>query len=121
MKKTKVLVMTGRVCCVLALATGALSWADVEVAKIPHGLIGLVLVVTVWGLAALARPHAVRLALAAALWVAILPLLGLASEYLPLGEAAKLMLRAFHVVAGLGAIGFAEVLAKRIRATAHEE
>src|SRR5690606_28334452 len=81
-----------------------------------HMLVGLVLVLALWTLAALAAragvsPGLVALAIA---WGAIVPILGLNQGRLLPGQAHWLI-EVLHLLVGLGAIGQGEGLAARLR------
>ncbi|ABD89128.1 hypothetical protein I8G32_04232 [Rhodopseudomonas palustris] len=114
MNTTKAFIFTSRLFGILALCVGIAYWLGYDVPLELHMGLGVLLVIAVWGLAVLAREQATQLALIAALWAAIVPVLGLLQVHLPLGETSWL-LRVLHVVAGVGAIGLAEALNKRIK------
>ncbi len=121
MKKTAttILVMTARLCGLIALGLGAAYWLQYEVPLHIHMAFGGLVVVALWGLALQIRRQSAWLALAAGLWGVFVPVLGILQLILPVAlqmEEAQGVLRGLHVLVGLATIGFAEILAKRLRA-----
>jgi hypothetical protein len=111
---TKAMVLVARLCGLIAVGSGALSWAGYPVPLYIHIGAGGLLVIVVWSLAFQARSLATGLALSAGAVGAFIPLVGLVQLRLQLGEF-QLALQWLHLAAGLGGIAFAEILAKRIR------
>jgi hypothetical protein len=99
-------------CGLAAVGTGAAYWWGYDVPLHVHITVGAVVVLAVWGLAVTVRTHAAGLALTATMWGAIVPILGLTQVYMPLSDAPWL-LQGLHVAAGLGALEFAELLARQ--------
>jgi len=113
-KSVTSLVMLARATGILALVLGFSCYTGAR-ALIPfHIATGCLLVIAVWGLAIQIRGRNAGLALAAATVGAILPALGLTQAHMSVGGHHAL-LRLVHVLAGLGAIGLAEIMAKRLR------
>ena len=111
---TTVLIMLARLCGATALGLGVAYGAGLAVPLHIHLALGGLLVLALWGLAWRARRAVPRLALAAALWGLLPPLLGMAQLHFAMSDGLP-VLRGLHVVAGLGAIALAESLAKRSR------
>jgi hypothetical protein len=102
---------------VVQLVLGGLFWTGNALDLVPlHMLVGFVLVLGLWTLAALAARAGVQpgLVAAAAVWGLVVPVLGLAQEQLLVGSA-HWMIEVLHLLVGLGAIAQAEGLAARIR------
>ncbi len=102
----------------IALGLGYAYWAQYEVPLPVHMAFGLLVVIAIWGLAAQLRKTAPGLAAAAVLWGILVPVLALAQLFVPVYlqmEEAQTVLRFCHVVVGLCSIGFAEILAGRVR------
>jgi hypothetical protein len=102
---------------VIQLVLGGLFWTGNALDLVPlHMLVGFLLVLGLWTLAALAARAGVRPALAAlaAVWGLIVPILGLNQDQLLVGSA-HWVIEVLHLLVGLGAIGQAEGLAARIR------
>jgi hypothetical protein len=102
-----------RVSGLVLLVLGTLFWTGNATGLIPlHRLLGFVLVLSLWTLAALAARAGVArgpvwLAVA---WGVVVPLVGLTQDQLLVGSAHWLI-RVLHLLLGLGAIGQAERLA----------
>jgi hypothetical protein len=92
-------------------------WTDHALTLVPvHMLVGFVLVFSLWALAVLAaragvHPGLVALAIG---WGFIVPVLGLTQERLLPGDV-HWVIQVLHLLVGLGAIGLAERLARRIK------
>jgi hypothetical protein len=110
----KTMVLVARLCGLIALGSGALSWAGYTVPIYIHIVAGGLLVIALWSLALHARLLATGLALFAGAVGAGIPVVGLLQWRFQLGEF-QWVLRWFHLAAGLGGIGLAEILAKRVR------
>jgi len=108
----RTLIMICRACGVLALAAGIAYWMGYGIPLDVHMGLGALLVLALWALAFKSRAVQPGLSLVATMWGALVPILGFAQIMLPLGDAPWL-LQILHVAAGVGAIGFAEVVAKR--------
>ena len=101
----------------IMLVLGLLFWTGNALTLIPiHMLVGLLLVLTLWTLAALAARAGVdlRLVLLALAWGAIVPILGLTQDTLLLGPA-HVLIQVLHLCVGLAAIALGEVLGRRAR------
>ncbi len=109
------LIFTARLCGIAALALGAAFWQGYAVPLRAHMGVGGLVVLALWGLAVLSRHRAGGIALTASLWGAAVPLLGMMQLY-PHLDGLHWLLQLAHVLAGLGAIVLAEILAKRVRA-----
>lgn len=112
------LTMIVRLAGLIVIVLGALFWGGVALALIPlHMLVGLLLVIALWALALLALTAGIErgVALFALVWGAAVIALGLAQTSLLPGRAHWIV-QAGHLVLGLGAIGFAERLGRRLRA-----
>jgi hypothetical protein len=106
-----------RVCGVVQLVLGGLFWTGNALDLVPlHMLVGFLLVLGLWTLAALAARAGVQPSLVAlaAVWGLIVPILGLNQDRL-LAGSAHWLIEVLHLLVGLGAIGQAEGLAARIR------
>jgi hypothetical protein len=102
---------------VVQLVLGGLFWTGNALDLVPlHMLVGFLLVLGLWTLAALAARAGVRppLVAVAAVWGLIVPILGLSQDQLLVGSA-HWVIEVLHLLVGLGAIGQAEALAARIR------
>jgi hypothetical protein len=110
----KTMVPAARLCGLIALGSGTLSWAGYTVPLYIHIAAGGLLVIAVWVLAFQARLLATGLALFAVVAGAGIPVVGLLQLRFQLGDF-QWMLQWLHFAAGLGGIGLAEILAKRIR------
>jgi hypothetical protein len=107
-----------RVSGLIQVALGLLFWSGNALALIPvHMLVGLLLVLMLWALAALgavAGVHPGRVALAA-VWGLIVPALGVTQTGLLAGDL-HWVIQVLHLLVGVAAIGQAEALAVRIKA-----
>jgi len=104
--------LTGLVQIVL----GVLFWTGNARGLIPlHMLVGFVLVLSLWVMAALAARAGVQpgLVALAAVWGLVVPVLGLAQDRL-LPGSAHWLIQVLHLLVGLAAIGQGEALAARI-------
>jgi hypothetical protein len=113
-----VLQMWVRVTGVIMIVLGLLFWSGNAEGLVPlHMLIGISLVLALWGLAvtgALARVS-VGLVVVALVWGLVVPVLGLTQTQL-LPGSAHWLIRILHLLVGVGAIGLAEALGRRIKA-----
>jgi len=113
-----VLHMWVRVTGVIMIVLGLLFWSGNAEGLIPvHMLIGITLVLALWGLAvigALARVS-VGLVVVALIWGLIVPMLGLTQTQL-LPGSAHWLIQVLHLLVGLGAISLAETLGRQIQA-----
>jgi hypothetical protein len=107
--------MLVRVLGTVMIVLGLLFWSGNALGLIQlHMLIGVVVVLTLWALAALAartgeQPGLVLLAL---LWGLVVPIVGVTQDQLLPGPA-HWAIKVFHLLLGVGAIALAEVLARR--------
>jgi len=107
-------------CGLVQILLGLLVWTGRARGLIPlHLLVGVVLVLALWTLAALAARAgaAPGLVAFAALWGLLLPALGLTQTRLLPGDGHWLI-QLLHLVVGLAAIGLGERLATRIERAA---
>jgi len=107
-----------RVTGVIQLVLGVAFWTGNALGLVPlHQLIGFVIVLSLWTMAALAARAGVQpgLVAAAAVWGLVLPVLGLTQRELLPGSAHWLV-EVLHLLVGLGALGLAENLATRAKA-----
>ncbi len=109
--------MVIRLAGLILIVLGILFWtghADTLVRV--HIVIGIVLVLSLWALAALAGQSGVQTGLVAAavVWGLVTIILGLTQERWLTGNA-HWVIQALHLLVGLGAIGLAETLGARIR------
>jgi hypothetical protein len=101
----------------IMLVLGLLFWTGNALTLIPvHMLLGLLLVLTLWTLAALAARAGVdlRLVLLAITWGVIVPVLGLTQASLLVGPL-HILIQLLHLSVGLVAIALGEVLGRRAR------
>ncbi len=110
----KAMVLVARLCGLIALGSGTLSRAGYTVPLYIHIAAGSLLVIAVWSLAFQARSSATSLTLPAGAGGAFIPVVGLMQLRFQLGEF-QWVLQGLHLIAGLGGIGLAEMLAKRVR------
>ena len=106
-----------RLCGLVLLTLGMLFWTGNARSLIPvHMLLGFVLVLALWVLAALAARAGVHRGLVAlaVVWGVVVPALGLTQDRL-LPGSAHWLIQVLHLLVGLGAIGQAEGLAARIK------
>jgi uncharacterized membrane protein len=109
--------MVVRLAGLILIVLGILFWtghADTLVGV--HTIIGIVLVLSLWVLAALANQSGAPAGLVAAAvtWGLVTIILGLTQERLLTGNA-HWVIQVVHLLVGLGAIGLAETLGARIR------
>jgi hypothetical protein len=107
-----------RVTGVIQLVLGVAFWTGNALGLVPlHQLIGFVIVLSLWTMAALAARAGVQpgLVAAAAVWGLIVPVLGLTQEQLLPGSAHWLV-EVLHLLVGLVALGLADTLATRSKA-----
>jgi hypothetical protein len=98
------------------LALGLLFWTGRATQLIPlHRLNGFVMVIAVWALAFIAARAGVngRLVAAAILWGLVAPVLGLTQERI-LPGSFHWTVQVLHLLVGVGLIGLAENLARRL-------
>ena len=110
--------MLVRVTGVIQLVLGVAFWTGNALGLVPlHQLIGFVIVLSLWTMAALAARAGVQpgLVAAAAVWGLIVPVLGLTQEQLLPGSAHWLV-EVLHLLVGLVALGLADTLATRSKA-----
>jgi hypothetical protein len=105
-----------RLAGLVQLLTGLLFWTGNALALLPlHLLVGLLLVLALWVLAALAARAGVaarRVALAA-LWGLLVPIFGMTQTQLLPGPW-HWVIQVLHLLVGIGAVGMAEGLAQGI-------
>jgi hypothetical protein len=109
--------MLVRACGVVQLVLGGLFWTGNALGLVPlHMLVGFLLVLGLWTLAALAARAGVPASMVAlaAVWGLVVPVLGLNQERLLVGSA-HWVIEVLHLLVGLGALGLAERLAARTR------
>lgn len=112
-----VLQMMVRIVGAILIVLGVLFWTGNADALIPvHMLLGIALVLMLWTLAVLAALGGVHwgLVVLALVWGLIVPALGLTQTRL-LPGSAHWVIQVIHLLVGLGAIGQADNLARRIR------
>lgn len=117
MTAATVLQMVVRLAGLILIILGILFWTGHADALVPvHTLLGIVLVVALWGLSALASQAGVQPGMVglAVLWGMVALVLGLTQERLLTGNAHG-VIQVLHLIIGLGAIGLAESLGVRIR------
>lgn len=110
--------MLTRVAGTLAIILGAAYWSGLGVPLHIHMALGLLVVFGLWGLAIQARRITLGLTLAGLIWGILVPVIGLAQLFVPVYlqmEEAQTVLRVVHLLFGLGTIGFAEMLAGRLK------
>jgi hypothetical protein len=103
---------------VVQLVLGLAFWTGNALGLVDlHQLVGILLVLGLWTLAALAARAGVQpgLVAVAAVWGLILPVVGLTQREL-LPGSAHIVIEVVHLLLGLGAIGLAETLATRAKA-----
>lgn len=102
---------------VVLLILGVMFWAGAARGLIPlHMLLGVLLVLALWVLAGIGARARVGtgLVVLAFLWGIVLPVVGMGqSAWLP--GAAHWIIQVLHLVIGLVAMAFAEVIGGRIR------
>jgi hypothetical protein len=110
--------MLVRVTGVLQLVLGVLFWTGNALGLVDlHQLIGIVIVLSLWTLAALAHRAGVQpgLVALAGVWGLVTVVLGLTQRQL-LPEGGHVVIEVLHLLVGLGAIGLADALATRAKA-----
>jgi hypothetical protein len=110
--------MTVRASGLVLLVLGVIFWTgNLDSLHLLHILLGLLLVLGLWTLAAIAiRAHAsVGIAVLALAWGVVLPVLGLTQVNLLTG-GSHWVIQVVHLLVGLGAIGLAERLGMSIKA-----
>jgi hypothetical protein len=113
---TTVVRMLLRVTGLVQIVLGLLFWTGNARGLIPlHQLVGFLLVLSLWTLAALAARAGVQpgLVVLAAVWGLVVPVLGLTQDQL-LPGSAHWLIQVLHLLVGLAAIGQGEALAGRI-------
>lgn len=103
---------------VTQILLGMLFWAGIAQGLVPvHMIIGLVLVLGLWTLAAVGLRTGAQRGLAALAigWGFVVPALGMTQEQLLPGNLHPII-QILHLVVGIAAMGMAETLAGRIRA-----
>jgi hypothetical protein len=112
-------IQTGiRVAGVAQLGLGLAFWTGNALGLVDlHQLIGFLLVLGLWTMAALAHRAGVPggLVAVAGVWGLIVPVLGLTQQRL-LPGSAHIVIEVLHLLVGLGALGLAENLATRAKA-----
>ena len=109
--------MTVRASGLVLLVLGVIFWTgNLDSLHLLHILLGLLLVLGLWTLAAIAiRAHvAVGIAVLALAWGVVMPVLGLTQQNLLTG-GAHWVIQVIHLLVGLGAIGIAEALGAAIK------
>jgi hypothetical protein len=108
--------MAIRVVGVVQLVLGILFWTGNALGLVDlHQLLGILLVLGLWTMAALAHRAGVPASLAAALWGLIVPIVGLTQRELVPGSA-HWVIQVIHLLLGIGLIALAENLATRAKA-----
>lgn len=106
-----------RVVGAIMILLGLLIWTGASDQIVPvHMLLGITLVLALWGLAVLGVVARVNLALVAlvAIWGLIMPALGLAQTQLVPGSA-HVVIQVLHLLVGVTAIGLGDTLARQIK------
>lgn len=106
--------MLARVAGTLAIVLGFTAWSGVKAVQPIHMVLGLLLVVAVWGLAFKFLARNTGLAFAAVALGLAIPALGLTQSHVVIGGHHAIM-RVLHMLAGLGGIGMAEAMYKRLK------
>ena len=112
--------MTVRASGLLLLVMGVIFWTgNLDSLHLVHILLGLLLVLGLWTLAVMAirARVAVGIAVLALAWGVVAPVLGLTQEGLLTGSW-HWVIQVVHLMVGVGAIGIAEQLARRIKSAA---
>ena len=109
---------------VLALLAGLSLWFGFDISLNQHVeihmFLGIILVMSVWILALMSLLRKPVLAIIAAVWVLVIPILGIMQMGSPLFDSYTLT-QVLHFIFGLGGIGMAEMLGKRLRAPVSED
>jgi hypothetical protein len=106
-----------RVAGVIQLVLGVAFWTGNALGLVDlHQLVGFVVVLGLWTLAALAHRAGVPAGLVAlaAVWGLVVPVLGLTQREL-LPGSAHVVIEVLHLLLGIGALGLAENLAARAK------
>jgi hypothetical protein len=101
------------------IVLGTLFWTGHALTLIPlHMQVGLIFVISLWALAAMAARAGAPVGLAGVTfaWGLVVPVLGMLQDRLLLGSA-HWMIKTLHLLVGLGAMGLAEGLTGRISRT----
>ncbi|HUZ87556.1 MAG TPA: hypothetical protein VNF26_11475 [Candidatus Baltobacterales bacterium] len=112
--------MTVRVCGVVLLVLGVIFWTgNLDSLRLVHILLGLLLVLGLWTLALLAARARAAIGLAGLgfAWGLFATVLGLTQVNLLTG-GWHWVIQVIHLLVGVGAIGIAELLARRIKSAA---
>ena len=107
-----------RVVWVVQLVLGVLFWTGNALGLVDlHQLLGILLVLGLWTMAALAHRAGVPASLVAgaALWGLIVPIVGLTQREL-LAGSAHWVIQVIHLLLGIGLLALAENLATRAKA-----
>ena len=115
--------MLVRACFVVLLVLGVLFWTgNADSLRIVHILAGILLVLGVWTIAAIALARGVRreVAAAALLWGLLTAVFGLTQERI-LPGAGHWVVQVAHLLVGVLAIALAEMLAAQLRRGAATE
>lgn len=121
MKKAPlILQMVLRLLGVIVLVIGIVLWTGHGGVQLQHGheSLGIILVLTLWALAALAAmaKAPIPLVAAAVVWGLIAPILGFAQLHIDNGNSVPVQI--LHLIIGLGVIGFGEALGARMKRVA---
>lgn len=106
-----------RVCGLLLIVLGVLFWTGHALTLLPvHMLLGLVLVLSLWTLAAIGAAAGAGLgpAVAGFVWGLVVLVLGVTQTGLLTGDA-HWVIQVLHLLVGVGAIGLAETLGAGVR------
>lgn len=109
--------MVVRVIGSILIVLGVLFWTGNATRLIPvHMLLGITLVLLLWTLAILGALAGVSLGLVAValVWGLVVPIVGL-TQFQLLPGSTHGVIQVLHLLLGLGAIGLAETLARRIK------
>jgi len=101
---------------VVMIVLGLLFWTGNAFTLLPlHMLLGIALVLMLWIIAVMALVARVNpiLAVVALIWGLVVPILGITQDQLLPGSLHWLV-QALHLLAGLGAIALANILARQI-------
>ena len=118
MRTITALQMGIRVVGVIQLVLGVLFWTGNALGLVDlHQLLGILLVLGLWTMAALAHRAGVPAGLvaAAAVWGLVVPIVGLTQREL-LAGSAHWVIEVIHLLLGLGLLALAENLATRAKA-----
>lgn len=112
--------MTVRVVGLAQLVLGLVLWTGSAAGLVPiHMILGIVLVLAIWIVAALALQAGARPALPAIAiaWGTLLVAFGLTQAQILPGDSLHVVIQVAHLVAGLVAIGLAEALGAAVART----